>query len=708
VVDPAGRGLGAALADALRARGIDAAVARDAAGVAAAAELCGVVLLHGLYPEADPADAFRCARALAQRAPALPVLVTAQSTGGAFGTTPFDPAMAWAGGVAALARTFAQEHPDAAVKAVDLDWGMFSTDELVTALADEVAEGGPELEVGLGAAGRVTLVDRRRPAQRRPLQLGADDVIVVSGGARGVTAATVIALARATRSRFVLLGRTPLQAEPAEAAGVPDDDAALKKALLAGARARGEALGPKELGRLVAQVLAGREVRATLAALEAAGSPARYEAVDVADAPALRRLFEQLARAWGPVTGLIHGAGVIQDRLIREKTDEQFSQVYRTKIDGLKALLAAAQAPLRLLLCFSSVAARTGNRGQVDYAMANEVLNRVCDAYARRHPQATARSLGWGPWEAGMVTPALKARFEQLGVPLIPLDVGAQMLVDEVAAGPGAPTSVVLGGEPRPEALLHDGAPAPEQLLDLVVSAATHPWLADHTVAGLPVVPVALVAEWFARAAGALRPGAPLRALRSVTVQRGVRLQAWPAPTALSVGAREVDGGLELRLLDARGAALYTARADFGAAPAADPVVAPAAPTLAGEPYGGVLFHGPALQVLSGVHAGPAGASAATRACPLVGADRVDVGGIDAALQLALLWAQAAHGGASLPMAVDAIELHAPGAADGALALRARKVAGPTAEADVSLVRADGRLALALRGVRTVRRPDVP
>ncbi len=688
-----------------------------ASAAALPADCSGVVVLHGLFPAADPADAFRAARTVARSTPAQPrVLVTVQDTGGAFGTTPVAPANAWAGGVAALARTFAQEFPESATKAIDIDFGMFAGADLADALADEILFGGPELEVGLGSTGRLTLQTVRVPARPGGFALDRSDVIVVSGGARGVTARTIIELGRRFPCRFALLGRTALADEPAAAVGVPDDDAALKRALMMDARARGEKVSPRDLGRQVKHILAGREIRATLAQLAAAGCEARYDAVDVTDAAGLGRLFATLRRSWGPVTGLIHGAGVIWDRFIAEKTDEAFALVYDTKIDGLRALLSASENdPLKLILAFSSVAARTGNQGQVDYAMANEVLNRFCDAEARRRPEAVVRSLGWGPWAGGMVTPALKARFEALGVPLIGLDDGARMLVDEVVAGPGAPTSVVLGGEPRPEALLHDdsAAPAPT-VVEVVAGPDRQPWLADHTVAGTPVVPVALVIEWFTGLARALSPGRSVQALAGLEVHRGIRLEGWPQPTVLQLQALETADGLQLSLMGAGGQRHYSATARLGdslpVAPA--PAAAAHAPWTGKGLYDGeVLFHGPQLQVLSALEGvDKDGAVARLQPATLDSTTHTDVGAVDGALQLALLWSKATHGGASLPMGVDEVCFHAASVAPASLSAKAllegRKVTGAVNTADVVLVGADGEAQVTLKGVRTVRRPS--
>ncbi|MBO86422.1 MAG: hypothetical protein CL927_13780 [Deltaproteobacteria bacterium] len=675
------------------------------------------MLLHGLTSAgADQLDAFQAARTVAQRhtdtQPA--VLVTVQNTGGAFGTTPFSLDLAWSGGVAALARTFAQEHPTAPVKAIDLDTTNRDLSTQAQMLAHEIVAGGPELEVGLPAQGsRLTLTNERVVTQPKPTaSIGPEDVIVVSGGARGVTARTVIELGRATGARFVLLGRTPLADEPAAAHGVPTDDARLKAALLKAAMQRGERVHPRDLGKQVKRILAGREIRGTLEALAQTGASARYDAVDVTDSAGQQSLFDEVSQSWGPVTGIIHGAGVIRDRFIREKSDEDFTLVVRTKLAGLRALLdARGAAPLKLLLPFSSVAARTGNVGQVDYAMANEVLNRVCDALAHEHPEAVIRSLGWGPWEAGMVTPALKARFEALGVPLISLDTGARMLVNEVFHGPGAPTSVVLGGEPRPEALLNEGSPPPIHL-DAMLSPETHPWLVDHTVAGVPVVPVALVVDQMLSAARGLFPGHTTSRLTDLKVHKGIRLEQWPEPTHLALSVQDMgDGTLAMALNNSTGQPLYRATVD--PRPTAQALAVPQLdlPSRDGAVYDGtLLFHGPSLQVLANdVCVDASGATAGLRSSPLAGTGAVDVGAVDGALQLALLWAQAATGGASLPMGIDELCLHQSSLDDTTgLVLTRRSASGPSGSADIVLVNANGEAAATLRGVRTIRRPDVP
>ena len=515
------------------------------------------MLLHGLGPFAD-ADAalaaqglaFRIARGLAPRLSAQGgVFVTTQDTGADFGLSCSDLTRALSGGLVGLSRTAGIEWPLAGVKGLDVELGGRAADAVAEAIERELFTGGPDRDVGLAADGRRLVLESvpARAIQPGPVRVDSSSVIVATGGARGVTAACLIALARRARCAFALLGRTALEDEPAAVVGV-EGEANLKRALLAAAAASGEKVSPALINSRLSKILANREVQSTLHAIHAAAALAPF----------------------GTVRGLVHGAGVIADKLIAEKTDDQFQRVFDTKVAGLNALLAAtANDPLTMVCLFSSVAGRCGNAGQCDYAMANQTLNTVALAESRRRPGVLWKSLGWGPWEGGMVTPALKARFEAAGVPLIPLDGGAELFAREVIAGAADEVDVVMGGAPRAEALLPTEAPT-ERRYDVFVSAASHPYLQDHSIQGVPVVPVVLALEWFARAAQMSAPEFTFVGCRAVKVLKGVRLGDFQRGEWLTVITRKLHNGdgavLAVELRGATGAVHYRGEAVMASA----------------------------------------------------------------------------------------------------------------------------------------------
>jgi NAD(P)-dependent dehydrogenase (short-subunit alcohol dehydrogenase family) len=414
-------------------------------------------------------------------------------------------------------------------------------------------------------------------------------------------------------------------------------------------------------------ILAGREIRGTLAALKAAGSEARYLSVDVQDAEAVQAALTPLRKEWGPITALVHAAGVLADKRIADKSDEQFNRVFDTKIGGLQALLAAtAKDPLRVLCLFSSVAARSGNSGQCDYAMANELFNKVGALEARRRgTDCRVKSLNWGPWDGGMVTPGLKAHFEAAGVALIPLAAGARMFVEELQSSDRSIVEVVLGAAPTPSALIQNKASV-ETSFDLQIDKSSHPYLADHSIRNVPVVPVVFTLEWFVRAAKATRPDLRFVGCRDIKVLKGIQLEHFQnGGDRFAMRCRQLSNGdgavLGLELRGADGTLHYTATADM--AEEHDPEVAVAPPTevplkpWTAEIYGDALFHGPEFQVIESFEGvGKEGSAAVLRGTEATkwegGPWRTDVAALDGGLQVAILWSQHLLNGPTLPMAV--------------------------------------------------------
>ncbi|MET7639993.1 SDR family oxidoreductase [Streptomyces sp. NPDC005438] len=401
VVTDDGAGVAEEVVRLLGERGVHAQV--TATDEVALAEATGLLYLGGLaeVDSVDEAlaiqrDAFRAARALAPRLRTEGgVFVTVQDTGGGFGLR--DARRPWLGGLAALARTVRWEWPSASVKAVDCRRGDRTATEVAAALVDELLGGGPEVDVALDADGTRWTLDLAEgpapvPGPRTAEGFGPDPVIVVSGGAGAVTSAALREFGSRHPTRFVLLGRGP-------------------------------ARGVEGLDR------------------------AHYLRVDVRDEGAVRTALAEVRQRWGPITGVVHAAGVLADQRVEDKTEEQFDAVFGTKVEGLRALLAATREdPLKLLCVFSSVVAATGNAGQCDYAMANETLHHVLAAERSARPEAVVRSLLWGPWEGGMVTPELAEVFRFGGVDLIPLPVGARSFAEELTSTAERPQVLLTAG----------------------------------------------------------------------------------------------------------------------------------------------------------------------------------------------------------------------------------------------------------------------
>jgi hypothetical protein len=437
----------------------------------------------------------------------------------------------------------------------------------------------------------------------------------------------------------------------------------------------------------------------------------------VTDPDALADVLAAVRADWGPITGIVHGAGILADALIADKTDEQFDRVITTKVAGLRALLAAtADDPLALVCAFSSVAAQFGNPGQCDYAMANEVLNQVLSAEQARRPGCLVRAMGWGPWRGGMVTDEIAGRFQDAGVALIDPDAGAAAFVAELSDPAAARVILSAGAVPADAATAVGPRPVTGQV---TVAGPDYAYLLDHQVGDVPVAAVATVLDWFAGAARAWQPTGSAVALRDLRV-----LSKLPLPRLAADGhlltvrgyqpPPERGGPLELDLLGENGQRHYHASAAGVAPTAAVAWAAPAGLVPLPDSYDGVtLFHGPRLQAIRGVpEVGRAGAAGTVATSRGLGWERqswhVDPAAADGALQLAVLWAGHAGAGRTLPMAIGECRVHQPGAAEEELGcvVRAGRVSDSGARCDVALIDHRGAPWLELLGVELVRRPD--
>jgi NAD(P)-dependent dehydrogenase (short-subunit alcohol dehydrogenase family) len=280
----------------------------------------------------------------------------------------------------------------------------------------------------------------------------SDGVVLLTGGARGITARAAVALARLGRCHVELVGRSPLPAGEEDAVTAAATDlAALRKVLIEAGTFSSPAAIEAECQRLLRE----REMRATLSDLASLGVEARYHEVDVRDRTALAAVVDDVLRRNGRLDLVVHGAGVLDDRLLRDKSQQGFEAVFATKVDAARTLLDATP-PETSLVFFGSVSGVFGNRGQVDYAAANEALDelaRVADLVRA----GRVLSIDWGPWAShGMVSPELEREYARRGIGLIEPGEGIQAMLDELAGTSGPAQVVVMRA--RPEALAPEAA----------------------------------------------------------------------------------------------------------------------------------------------------------------------------------------------------------------------------------------------------------
>ena len=602
-------------------------------------------------------------------------LLTVSRMDGAFGlgglADEIDPS---SGALAGLLKTARQEWPEVHCKAVDLDAAYKTLESAAERIVEEMLRRGPA-EVGLteSATNQVELValPAAQPDRRQDPLLCAGEVVVISGGARGITAEVAVGVAASSRPRLVLLGRTPEpDAEPAWLAPL-ETDAAIRRAIRDHAD---QPCSPQVLSEQLRLIQSQREIRRNLQRIAAAGSNVTYHAIDVRNRDAVKDLLEGVCTRSGPVRGLIHGAGVLADRRIEDQTDAQFAHVFDTKVEGLLSLFDAIDPrQLQFLALFSSSTARYGRVGQAAYAAANEWLNKWAQRMARRLSACRVVAFNWGPWDGGMVTGALKPMFEREGLGLIAPADGARLLVNEIHSSGNCPVEVVVLASPRSHRSNGKMEPVFERRIDL----GSLPVIRSHVIDGHAVLPMALILEWLAEGALHRHPGLVAQAVENLRLFKGVVLRDHrPSAVSIRVGKGQRRGEsfivpVEMRgvlesgreVTHARGEVIVADRHSPGERLVAEAELLPLAADRE-EIYRRVLFHGPAMQAIQQVEGCDDQTIAAwvsTSPPPASWMERpfrqtwlTDPLAIDAAFQLLVLWTRKRLGSSSLPTGVGA------------------------------------------------------
>jgi malonyl CoA-acyl carrier protein transacylase/NAD(P)-dependent dehydrogenase (short-subunit alcohol dehydrogenase family) len=380
-------------------------------------------------------------------------IFAATGMGGSFGVEGNGFSYEGQGGVAGLLKSLAKERKGLRVRALDLDphagvetlAGQIMVELTCDDQLVEVAwNNGKRHSLRAVATGAPTHKDHRTSggdATGATWKLESDSVVLITGGARGITAQAAMELARRANCTLELVGRSPLP-DPKEdpATSGATNEVALKR-LLAGLQPDST---PVELGQDARRILAAREVRATLTAIEASGARVNYHSIDVRDDNAFSGLVRDIYKRHGRLDGVIHGAGVVEDKLLIHKSADSFDRVFDTKVQGALTLARTLRDDIGFVIFFSSISATFGNRGQSDYAAANDVLDKLAH-YMNGRLAGRVCSINWGPWDStGMVSPELRREYDRRGIGLIDLKQGAVALLEEILHGDKDASQVIL------------------------------------------------------------------------------------------------------------------------------------------------------------------------------------------------------------------------------------------------------------------------
>ena len=354
-------------------------------------------------------------------------------------------------GIAGLLKTVAQEWPEVKCRVIHMEMDnppSVLSDQLIR----EMAVKDKTVEVEYKGSNRIVYLPRQVSLKHDDpanMQINRDWVIMVTGGAVGITAEAAYELSIKYKPTLLLIGRSAYpEEETAETKGITSPHE-IKEILMRNLRLSGDPLTPAKVEAAYARLLKDREIRQNVERMQQTGARVHYFQVDVRDEEGFGKLIDEIYESFGRLDGVIHGAGVIEDKLLEDKTYESFDRVFDTKADSAFILSRKLRPDfLKFIVFFTSVAGSFGNRGQADYAAANEVVNKLALSLDKRW-KGRIVAINWGPWrKTGMVTTELERQFKERGIQVIPPAAGCRMFEEELRLGKKGVVEVVIGDGP--------------------------------------------------------------------------------------------------------------------------------------------------------------------------------------------------------------------------------------------------------------------
>jgi enediyne polyketide synthase len=478
-------------------------------------------------------------------------------------------------------RTLGLESPGTVTRVIEAPADL----HLIELIREEVAGGQRHTEARYDSAGGryepcLRLLDNSLEGDI-PIRRG--EVVIISGGGKGVAAECAFTLGQRTGATLVLLGRSS-----------PEDDPALGM---------------------------------HLNKLQASDVHAHYICTDVGNLQSVRDAVFTAEEMYGPVVGLVHGAGRNDPTLLIDLDEAALARTFEPKINGFRNLVDAVDTKrLRLLVTFGSVIGRLGLQGEAHYALANAYLSCLTEDFSRRHPQCRCLAFESSAWsEVGMAKRLGKVEaLRSAGITAIPPKEGTSWFCRLVSRSLPATAVVLTGRLGASSPLPMEGSPLPilrflegprvhypgvELIVDVELTTASDPYLLDHVFQGEPLFPAVLALEAMVQVAGAVMSSQKIPILQDVWFDRPIVVEAGARVTVRIVALVTETGRVDVALRSSQTSFHvdhFRCSCLFPDSPSHshDVVSIPEPRSLSVDPkrdlYGRVLFQGPRFQRLAG------------------------------------------------------------------------------------------------------------
>ncbi len=465
------------------------------------------------------------------------------------------------------------------IKAIDFDYRE-DVQSIVEQVLAELGSADPEVEVGYRQGRRQVLRSQTQPSDGLPEQgPRRGGVWVVTGGARGITCASALHLAKRYQLKLHLLGASPAPQDNPPWRGMTQDELKQYKSTVV----RNATREGRSVNDAWTPIRTEIQIHQSLLEYQRAGIDVHYHQCDMGDWKAVEQTLANVRAISGPIEGILHGAGWTKPLRSGVLDVEITSRVFGPKSDGTLALMLHTMAdPVKHFVGFGSISGRFGGNGMSDYAAANDLLAKLVGWYRGQRRDCAASVIHWQTWDdTGMAVQhdAAIGSKSTLGMKYIRASEGVYHLEKEIRLGLPHPEVIVFDGHferifyPHHEqysapvtstvaatATTTTASSEPNVRRPLIDRIVAHPeqgtWTAEvrfdpagdvflrqHLLRGKPFLPGVAGLEVLAEAAAAVAPDRKIIRLRDVSIVNGLLFHD-AQPIDATVTVTPVEGGM--------------------------------------------------------------------------------------------------------------------------------------------------------------------
>ena len=323
------------------------------------------------------------------------------------------------------------------------------------------------------------------------------DLVLVTGGAKGITFEHTLALSKILQCRFVLVGST-------------EKEEIYKN---------------------------GSITAVNIEALKKYAHDVFYYSCDLSDSVKTKKTIREIIKNHGKISGILHGAGISSYALFQDMEKSSFNRCLAIKVGSLLDILSVCDTKnLKFVHLISSVLAKTGMRMQADYTFANSWLDYLCLLLNKMN--VSTKSIGYTVWnETGMgkkdnVIDYLKS------VGVVPLSTNDGVDAYKNIIFSDSKISVVTGRLAQHlEANLYPEysslnsskntriirfIPKTEIVTQTKMSINQDVYLLDHVVNGAVLLPIVFILELLSKNAMLIAEGRKLREIKNIKISSPV------------------------------------------------------------------------------------------------------------------------------------------------------------------------------------------